>query len=313
MKPSLRLILPGLAVLLMTVSTAAAKAPLKIHVSILPQKYFVERITKDLAIVDVLVKPGKSPATYSPSPDQVKRLTKADIYFRMGVPFENGFLHKIESIAHDIKMVDCRKGIHLREMEAHVHEADHHGEEDTHEKDHHEDGHGHHHGADHHTGKDPHTWMSPKLVKQQAGTILETLSALDPANAGQFKENYQAFIRDLDALHNRLSKILTPFKGENFFVFHPAFGYFADDYGMHQIPVETMGKAPKGKELAAIIKLAKKEKARVIFVQPQFDQNAARKIAAAVNGHVVSVNPLAYDYLTNLETMANTIAQNLNP
>lgn len=114
-------------------------------------------------------------------------------------------------------------------------------------------------------------------------------------------------------MHSRLSVLLKPFKGENLFVFHPAFGYFADAYGMHQVPVEAMGKSPKGKELAAIIKLAKKEKTRVIFVQPQFDQHAARKIAAAIKGHVVSINPLAYDYLTNMEVMANTIAKNLKP
>jgi len=97
------------------------------------------------------------------------------------------------------------------------------------------------------------------------------------------------------------------------FVFHPAFGYFADAYGLQQIPVETMGRSPKGKELSAIIKLAKQENARVIFVQPQFDRQAARKIADAINGAVVSINPLAYDYLNNMEQMANTIADALNP
>jgi len=96
-------------------------------------------------------------------------------------------------------------------------------------------------------------------------------------------------------------------------VFHPAFGYFADAYGLQQIPVETMGRSPKGKELSAIIKLAKQENARIIFVQPQFDRQAAQKIADAVNGAVVSINPLAYDYLDNMEQMANTIADALNP
>lgn len=324
MKPLLRLIFPSILVLFLAAAQSSAQAPLKIHVSILPQKYFVERITKDLASVDVLVKPGKSPATYSPTPAQVKALSGADVYFRIGVPFENGFLHKIESIARDIKVVDCRKGIALREMEAHSHEEDHHDEghhegEHHHAEDHHE---GEHHEGEHpaeeghkddhdHTGKDPHIWMSPLLVKQQAATILETLVALDPAHAGQYKTNFKEFVKDLDDLHHRLSDILKPFKGENLFVFHPAFGYFADAYGMHQIAVETMGKAPKGKELAAIIKLAKKEKTRVIFVQPQFDRNAAQKIASAIKGHVVAMDPLAHDYLANMEAMANTVAQKL--
>jgi len=71
-----------------------AQETLKIHVSVLPQKFFVEQIVQDLADVDVLVAPGKSPTTYSPTPDQIRRLARADVYFRIGVPFENGFLHR---------------------------------------------------------------------------------------------------------------------------------------------------------------------------------------------------------------------------
>ena len=318
MKLLLRLVFLCLSVLVMGFSPVSAGEVLKVHVSIPPQKYFVERIAGDLALVDVLVKPGKSPATYSPTPAQIKSLSRADLYFRIGVPFENGFLHNIESIAQNIRLVDCRKGIRLRQMQAHVHEEKGHGQEDheaedqDHDGDHHEDD--HHEGEDHsHTGKDPHIWMSPKLVKIQARTILETLTAIDPDHQGIYEDNYTAFIQDLDDLDTRLAQTLSPYKGENLFVFHPAFGYFTDAFGMHQIAVETMGKSPKGKDLAAIIKLAKKENVRVIFVQPQFDKHAAGKIASAIKGHVVSIDPLAYDYLANMEAMAKTIAQNMNP
>jgi zinc transport system substrate-binding protein len=68
-----------------------------------------------------------------------------------------------------------------------------------------------------------------------------------------------------------------------------------------------MGKAPKGKTLSKIIKLAKQQNARVIFAQPQFDRNAAQKIASAINGRVVTLDPLAYDYLANMDKMAQTI------
>ncbi len=310
MKLILRLVFLFLALLIMDSSTASAKGVLKVHVSILPQKFIVERITEDLAIVDVLVKPGKSPATYSPTPGQIKSLSKADLYFRIGVPFENGFLHKIESIAQDIKLVDCRKGIHLRQMQAH---ADEHKEEGhDHMAEHHD---GEDHAGEHHdhTGKDPHIWMNPKLVKIQAKTILEALIAIDPSRKRIYKENYSTLIQDLDHLYTHLVKTLAPYKGENLFVFHSSFGYFADAFGMHQIAVEAMGKSPKGKDLATIIKMARMEKARVIFVQPQFDRNAAEKIASAIKGHVVSIDPLAYDYLTNMENMAKAIAQNINP
>jgi zinc transport system substrate-binding protein len=292
-----------------------AREKLQVFVSIVPQKYFVERIAGDLAEVSVLVTPGKSPATYSPTPDQVRKLAQAHVYFRIGVSFENGFMHKIASIAPDTQVVDTRKGILLREMEGHIHEQDLHGAhshdpDGKAENDLHGRGDGH---ADMGAGRDPHIWMSPLRVKQQAATMTDALVALAPEHEDRFRENYDAFARDLERLHERLKSILAPLAGQNFFVFHPAFGYLADDYGLIQVPVETMGRAPKGKELSAIIKLAKEEKARVIFVQPQFDRQAALKIAAAINGAVVSINPLAPEYLDNMERMADTIADALMP
>ncbi len=324
------------AVLLLFLTSVGlnAEEKLQVFVSIVPQKYFVEQITGDLAEVDVLVTPGKSPATYYPAPAQIKKLATADLYFRIGVPFENGFMHKITSIAPDIRVVDTRKGIMLRQMEAHIHDHDH---QEAHGHDHHkangQDRHGeegHTHGADTDhdhdgnagedhghgdtaAGRDPHIWMSPVLVKQQAATITEALGELAPDHAARFQENFEVFAQKLDQLHTRLKTLLAPLAGQNLFVFHPAFGYLADAYGLHQIPVETMGRAPKGKELSAFIKLAGQEKVRVIFVQPQFDQEAARKIARAVNGAVVSINPLAYDYLDNMKHIADTIADALAP
>lgn len=271
---------------------AYAEPALNIQVSILPQKYFVDKIGMDRVKVDVLVKPGKSPATYSPSPDQMKRLVSSDVYFRIGVPFENGILQRIKAVT-SAKIVDTRQGIALREMEEHDHDA----------KD---------HARNVHMGKDPHIWMSPVLVKQQAHTIYSTLSSLDPAGKDVYKKNHDEFIAALDALDLRLKSIFKDLQGENLFVFHPSFGYFTDAYGLRQIAVEAMGKAPRGKTISRIIKQAKKQKTRVIFVQPQFDRNSANKIASAINGAVVSIDPLAYDYLANMENMANTIAKALN-
>ncbi len=275
-----------------------AKSPVNVHVSILPQKYFVERIGRDKVKVDVLVKPGKSPSTYSPTPDQIRNLTLSDVYFRIGVPFENGILNKIKSIAN-ARIVDTRKGIALRTVENHHHGKAAHPHDTVHQ-----DGTGF-------IGKDPHTWMNPLMVKTQAHTIFQTLSIIDQDNKDAYKTNYDAFAQELDALDSRLKTMLDPLKGQNLFVFHPSFGYFTDAYGLKQVAIETMGKAPKGKALSNIIKLAKKQKARIIFVQAQFDRNAAEKIASAINGAVVSIDPLAYDYPANMETIAQTITRAL--
>lgn len=319
----LKFMIWALLLVFLTGTGLNAQEKLNVFVSIVPQKYFVEQITGDLAEVDVLVTPGKSPATYSPTPGQIRKLALADVYFRIGVPFENGFMHKMASVAPDTRVVDTRKGIVPRKMEAHIHDHDKEPKQDHQEKEAHtheadavhedhgkaEEDHGH---GDTAAGRDPHIWMNPVLVKQQAATMTDALSELAPEHAARFRENHALFARKLDQLHDRLTTLLAPLAGQNLFVFHPAFGYLADAYGLHQIPVETMGRSPKGKELSAIIRLAKDENVRVIFVQPQFDQQAARKIAAAIDGAVVPINPLAPDYLDNMVRMAETIAMSLS-
>jgi len=290
-------------------SITLAKPPLNIHVSILPQKYFVERIGKDRVRVDVLVKPGKNPATYSPSPDQIKTLTASDIYFRIGVSFETSLLHRIESILKG-RMIDTRQGIKLREMEEdypNKNSVTAKGDSDNDEIDSHKD-----HNHQDHTGKDPHIWMSPVLVKKQAHTIYTALSRLDPDSSKEYKTNYDLFIQDLNDLDQRLKASFINLKNKNLFVFHPSFGYFTDAYGLRQIAVETMGKSPKGKTLSNFIKLAKKKNVKFIFAQPQFDRNAARKIASAINGSVLVIDPLAYNYLANMENIAKTLSKTLN-
>lgn len=287
--------------------TLRADPSLNVHVSILPQKYFVEKIGRDNVQVHVLVKPGKSPGTYSPTPQQIKDLASADLYFRIGVPFENGMLPKIQAIA-GLKIVDTRQGIALRQMKLHTHGKNH------------ADTHSHAHSNSRSLaddldsmGKDPHVWMNPLMVKTQAKTISRALSTLDPSNKAEYESNYTRFAQELDTLDRHMKQSLKVLKGDNLFVFHPSFGYFTDAYGLKQIAIETMGKAPKGKTLSRIIKLARKEKVRVIFVQPQFDRNAAQKIAAAINGAVVSIDPLAYDYLANMKQIAQAITEALTP
>ena len=282
----------------------SAAKPIPVFVSILPQAYFVERIAGDRASVEVLIPPGKSPAAYSPTPTQISRLSKARVYFRIGVPFERALMPKIKNAAPNTLVVDTRKGVKLRTMEGrhdHEHERKHHHEGDMHGKD----------EMDYSEGKDPHIWLDPLLVKIQAKNICDALIKLDPAGKAEYEANLKEFTGDLDIIHGKISKVLEPIKGEEIFVFHPAFGYLCDSVGMKQKAIEIEGKSPKGRDLVEFIAKARREKVRVIFVQPQFDRNAAKKIAGAINGAVVSINPLARDYLANLENMADVIAKSM--
>jgi len=271
----------------------ANEKPIRVFVSILPQAYFVEKIGGDRVLVDVFVLPGKSPATHAPTPTQISKLSKSDIFFRIGLPFENTFIPKIKPSAKHLKIIDTRKGVPLRKMEgAH-------------------DSHGHHHDHHHHSGNDPHIWLSPILAKIQAQTIYDALIEFDPGGEALYQSNYKKFINELDQIHHKLKASLSKVKGESIFVFHPSFGYFTDTYGLKQVAVEMEGKAPKGRELSLFIKKAKKENVHVIFVQPQFDKSAAQKIARAINGVVVTLDPLARDYIGNLERMAQKVSEAL--
>ena len=113
------------------------------------------------------------------------------------------------------------------------------------------------------------------------------------------------------SLDRRIAEILAPVKGKPFFVFHPAFGYFADDYGLKQTAVETGGSEPSARQLAHMIDVAKQKDIRVIFVQPQFSPKSAETIASEISGAVVPIDPLARDYVGNLERMARMVEEGL--
>jgi zinc transport system substrate-binding protein len=261
---------------------AADKIP--VFVSIAPQKYFVDRIGNDLVSVQVMVQPGANPATYEPKPRQMADLTKAKIYFAIGVPFEDIWLDRIAAANPGMKVVHTDMDIVKRPM-AGLH---HHDEEGV-----------------HHGGLDPHIWLSPPLVKIQARTILSALSALDPVHQGVYEANYHRFIADIDGLDGRLRKMFADRQGLGFIVFHPAWGYFAHAYGIRQVPIEIEGKAPKPAQLQKLIARARRTGIKVIFVQPQFSAKSARLIAREIGGRVAFADPLAEEWMANLSAVAD--------
>ena len=190
-------------------------------VSILPQKYFVERVGGERVTVGVMVEPGESPHTYDPTPRQLANLSVADLYFRIGVGFEHVWMDKLAAINPKMTVVDTRRQVPLRAIEGHSH---HHGESS-----------GHHHGEGE---ADPHIWLSPPLVKRQATTIYEALSQIDPAGADYYRANLEGFCQDLDALDQWIRHTLGDLKTRSFMVFHPSWGYYADAYDL-KIPSKS--------------------------------------------------------------------------
>ncbi|HEO99583.1 MAG: zinc ABC transporter substrate-binding protein [Campylobacterales bacterium] len=285
--------------LIITLLTSYLSANIKTVVSILPQKTFVEAIGGEKVEVSLMVMPGNSPHTYEPKPSQMKEITKADLYFKIGVEFEEVWLEKFSNLNPRMKIVDLAKGIEKQPMQAHAHH-------DEHEEEEHRDAHAAH---EHHETLDPHIWTAPDNVLTIADSIYIALSKEDPENASYYKKNLEAFIAQVKETDETIKKILadTP-EHAAFMVFHPAWGYFAKAYKLEQLPVEIEGKAPKPQELMQLIKEAKENGVKAIFTQPEFSDATAKLISKELGIKVIKVSPLAPDWSQNLINLANAIA-----
>jgi len=285
---------------------AADKLP--VFVSVVPQKYFVQQIGKELVEVQAMVQPGASPATYEPRPRQMADLSKTKIYFAIGVPFENVWLDKIAAANPEMKVVHTDQGIEKLAMAAHHHDdekGEHHEGNSDDEKDeyygkaaHEEDHHGH-------AGLDPHIWLSPPLVKIQARTVLSVLQEVDPGHRDVYEANFLEFSAQIDQLDLDLKKTFAGKTGLQFMVFHPSWGYFAHAYGLKQVPIEIEGKNPKPAQLKALIEHARESGIKVVFVQPQFSTKSAKLVAREIGGQVAYANPLAEDWMANLREVSD--------
>jgi zinc transport system substrate-binding protein len=266
---------------------------IKVFVSIEPVAYFVKRVAGPLVEVNTLVGSGQDPHTFEPTPKLITKLADAQALFKVGFPFEEVLIRKAGSTFRDLKVVDLQQGIKMRPIAEETKHVGH----DSH-------GHGHSHDAN---GLDPHTWLNPLNAKIQAGTIAKTLIQMDPAQSAIYEENLKKFEADLDNTNTELTNSLEPIRGKSFFVFHPAFGYFADAYGLKQVAVEVEGKEPTARQLARLIEKAKAQGVKVIFAEPQFPQKAARTLAESIGGAVVLIDDLSPDYLNNMREIAASV------
>ena len=265
-------------------------------VSILPQKAFVKAVGGEHVNVTELIPPGGSPATYEPKPSDLVNVEEADLYFRIGfIPFEESHAGKFASLNPGMKIVDTSRDVELRffgELEEHAHEED--------EEEH------------HHKEVDPHIWLSPLQVKKQVDVIADALSEVDSDNSAEYLENAESFKKELDEVHAEIEMKFKELKTDKLMVFHPAWGYFASEFGLEQIVIEQDGKEPTAEQLQNLIDKAREENIKVIFIQSQFNKEIAGGIAEEIGAVVVSIDPLSEDYTNNLRNIATTITEHLN-
>lgn len=264
----------SIILLLLLFSAINIYAKTNIYVSVLPLKYFVQQIAGNKVKVKVMVGPGQSPETYAPTPQQMQQLSQTQIYYRVGVPFEQAWMGKIQAINPKMQIVDLRQGIKLRP-------------------------------------DDPHIWTDPLLVMQMAKTIRDSLIATDPAHKKSYQQNYLRFIKSLQKLNQQIKAKLSNLNNKTFLVFHPAWGYFAARYGLQQLAIEQEGKPSGPQDLQNIIHQAKLKRINLLLVQPQFSRTQAQMIAKIIHAKVVATNPLAEDYIENMGEITNIFVQYL--
>ena len=154
--------------------------------------------------------------------------------------------------------------------------------------------------------------MSPKRVITIVREIANKLSEIDPDNADEYRENAEKYCSELSLLDAEITTLLSEKQNRKFIVFHPAFGYFAEDYGLEMYALEEHGKEADAKHLAKMADMAKDEGIKVIFYQGETSGRQAEAFAEEIGGKAVELSPLSPDYTENLRLMAKNIAEAIN-
>jgi len=259
-----------------------------VSVSILPQKYFVEQIAGNLIQVNVLVPPGSSPHNYEVLPSQMKDLSKSKAWIQIGLlTLENALKPKLADINKNLAIVNSSEGIIPIAGSEHE-EA------------------GHEHSAN--EAFDPHIWLSPAEVKIMAKNTLNALKVGFPEHSSDFDSNYTRFIARIDSVSAAIEQKLAPLKNRNILIFHPALAYYARQFNLSQIALEFDGKEPSPKHMKEIVDLAHKQNIHVIFIQKEFDPAFAQQLSREIDGKVVIIDPLDYNWEKQMLDITEKIA-----
>jgi len=250
-----------------------ADAAVNVAVSILPQQYFVKKVGGDHVSVLVMAGPGVNPLTYEPPKGQFEALKARDIYILMGIPPERTWLTGVQEAAPGIELVDSSQGIPKM-------------------------------------NDDPHIWLSPQRVKTQAQTITRALIAADPAHEADYRADLDAFLAELDKLDEDIRRVMEENEaaGKTFIVSHPAWGYFAADYGLTMVSIPEHATDAQLQELAS---LAQSKGIETIFYQRGFDEETPAKLAEMIHGRVMPLEPLNPSWEANLRSVALMLAKSV--
>ena len=252
-----------------------------VTVSIEPLRYLTEQIAGPTIKVNTLVPKGSSPETYEPTPSQMEQLGKSMIFFSIGdLGFERTWLNRLQQAAPQTAFIRTSEGIPPLDNP--------------------------HHGHDGHQA-DPHVWTSPENMKIIARNICMALCQADTANAVLFRTGLQQTLTAIEQIADSIRHLTDSIHQRAFLIYHPALTYFARDYRLEQVAIETDGKEPSPAQLARLIDECRKRQIRIILVQQEFDRKNAEMIAKEIHATIHTINPLAYDWGAEMLNIAQTL------
>lgn len=266
-------------------SRAQSRAP-KIVTTFLPIYMFTRAVAGREAEVDILIPPGVEVHDYQATPGNVRTVAQADVLVMNGLGMEE-FLEGLVANAGNrkLKEIDASTGIEpLKDDDDHNdhHDDDHHGHHD-------DDHHGHHDGHVHAEGN-PHVWLDPVLAQQQVANIRDGLIAADPVNAQTYRDNAEAYIRQLHLLDRSFDR--SQLGGCRFITFHDAYPYLAKRYGLQQMAVVELPEdnlTPR--DLQRVIAAAREFQVKALL-SDSVDDRRIQQIAKQVGVPVKILDPI---------------------
>lgn len=255
-----------------------------VAVSVAPQAWFVDRLSGGMIETQVMVPPGTNPEVYDPSPRDIARLERADLYIYLGtLPYEAKWLEALSS--------DGPRRINLADSIPHdlVH---------THCDEH---GHAHPHG-------DPHYWSSYRGGLAIAEVTYRALCSAFPDRQETFSTNYTQLVDEITAARDEAQAYFSSLLDSvAFVIYHPSLTQYSEEMGLRQLVIERDGKSPTPRQLADLIDTARRRHARVALIQQEYDPHSAENIAKELGIPTVQINPHNPDWLSEMNHLLEAL------
>ena len=270
------------ALLIVGCTTKSGSDKKTIFVTITPMQSIIEEITAGDFDIEVIVPKGASPETFEPTPKQVTSFSDAEFIFSTGlIDFEKSLVERIDD---DAEVVNLSNGIELIAGSC---------------------SHGNH---QHKHGVDPHIWTSPRALRTMVTNAHKAIMAHYP-DSMKYTEATGRLLERIDALDTYCATRIKAEGVEAMMIYHPAYTYYARDYGIEQIAIEHDGKEPSLRQTTALIEKAKEHGVKAILRQPQYSEDKVRAIANDAGAEIITTDPLAEDILGEIERVTEIICR----